>query len=316
MTEDVVVTKKLKDLPGVGPATAKKLEEAGYDIQKIAVASPHELGEVAGLGVETAKKTIAGARDSLEMGFETADRILEKRKEIGKITTSSTELDNLLGGGIETMAITEFYAKFGSGKTQIGFQLCVNVQKPKKEGGFDGNVLFIDSEGTFRPERIAQIAEAQGMDPDEVLKNIHVAKAVNSDHQMILAEKADDLIKDNNIKLVIVDSLTSHFRSDYIGRGSLSERQQKLNTHIHTLLKLADKYNLAVIIMNQVMDNPGILFGDPTTPIGGHVLAHASTYRVYLRKSKGDKRVARLVDSPCLPDAECVFTVSEQGITD
>ncbi len=316
MTEDVVVTKKLKDLPGVGPATAKKLEDAGYDIQKIAVASPHELGEVAGLGVETAKKTIAGARDSLEMGFETADKIMEKRQNIKKITTGSEELDNLLGGGLETMAITEVYGKYGSGKSQLGFQTSVTVQKSRDEGGLEGGVLFIDSESTFRPERISQIAEAQGLDANEVLKNIHVAKAVNSDHQMILAEKADELIKDNNIKLVIVDSLTSHFRSDYVGRGSLSERQQKLNTHIHVLQKLADKHNLAVLIMNQVMDNPGILFGDPTTPIGGHVLAHASTYRIYLRRSKGDKRVARLVDSPCLPDAECVFTVSEQGITD
>ena len=314
--EDMVVTKKLKDLPGVGPATAKKLEEAGYDVQKIAVASPHELGEVAGLGVETAKKTIAGARDALEMGFETADIILERRKDIRKITTNSEELDRLLGGGIETMAITEVYGKFGSGKSQLGFQACVNVQKSKEEGGLEGSALFIDSESTFRPERIAQMAEALGMDPEEVLKNIYVAKAVNSDHQMILAEKAGDLIKENNIKLVIVDSLTSHFRADYLGRGALSERQQKLNKHIHVLQKLANQHNLAVLIMNQVMDNPGILFGDPTTPIGGHVLAHASTYRIYLRRSKGEKRVARLVDSPSLPDAECVFQVTNKGIGD
>ncbi|MFA5381613.1 MAG: DNA repair and recombination protein RadA [Candidatus Micrarchaeia archaeon] len=200
--------------------------------------------------------------------------------------------------------------------SQLGFQTSVTVQKSKEEGGLEGGVLFIDSENTFRPERITQIAEAQGMDPEEVLRNIHVARAVNSDHQMILVEKADELIKHNNIKLLIIDSLTSHFRSDYSGRGSLSERQQKLNTHIHTLQKLADANNLAVIITNQVMDNPGILFGDPTIPIGGHVLAHASTYRVYLRRSKGDKRVARLVDSPSMPDAECVFTVSEKGITD
>lgn len=287
--EGMVVTKKLKDLPGVGPATAKKLEDAGYDIQKIAVASPHELSEVAGLGVETAKKTIAGARDALEMGFETADKIMERRKEIRRITTGSSELDALLGGGIETMAITEIYGKYGSGKTQIGFQACVNVQKSKDEGGLEGNVLFIDAEGTFRPERIAQMAEAQKMNPDKVLKNIHVARAINSDHQMILAEKADELINEKNIKLVVVDSLTSHFRADFAGRGALSERQQKLNKHIHVLQKLADAHNLAVIVMNQVMDNPGILFGDPTTPIGGHVLAHASTYRIYLRRSKGEK---------------------------
>ena len=268
------------------------------------------------MGVETAKKTIAGARDALEMGFETADKIMERRKEIRRITTGSSELDALLGGGIETMAITEIYGKYGSGKTQIGFQACVNVQKSKDEGGLEGNVLFIDAEGTFRPERIAQMAEAQKMNPDKVLKNIHVARAINSDHQMILAEKADELINEKNIKLVVVDSLTSHFRADFAGRGALSERQQKLNKHIHVLQKLADAHNLAVIVMNQVMDNPGILFGDPTTPIGGHVLAHASTYRIYLRRSKGEKRVARLVDSPAMPDAECVFQVTEKGIGD
>jgi DNA repair protein RadA len=200
--------------------------------------------------------------------------------------------------------------------TQVGFQLAVNVQKPKDQGGLEGKVLFIDSEGTFRPERIRQIAEAQGMDPDEVLKNIHVAKVQNSDHQILLVEKAEEIIKKENIKLIIVDSLTSQFRSDYVGRGALGERQQKLNKHIHALQRLADNYNLAVYITNQVMDNPAILFGDPTTPIGGHVLAHQSTYRVYVRRGKEEKRIARLIDSPNMPEGECVFKVTAEGIKD
>jgi len=200
--------------------------------------------------------------------------------------------------------------------TQLGFQLAVNVQKPVEQGGLDGGVIFIDTESTFRPERVKQIAEAAGMDADAVLKRIHVAKAVNSDHQMILVDKMEELIKQNNVKLIIVDSLTSHFRADYVGRGALGERQQKLNKHIHTLQKLADTYNLAVYVTNQVMDNPGILFGDPTTPIGGHVLAHAATYRIYLRKGKEEKRVARLVDSPSMPEGECVFRVTPEGIRD
>ncbi len=307
----------LEDLPGVGAATAEKLRRAGYeDFEKIAASSPHELAEIAEMGVETAKKVIEAARDALEMGFESADVIYEKRQRVGRITTGSKALDALLGGGIETMAITEFFGKFSSGKSQVGFQACVNVQRPVEEGGLEGKVLFIDTESTFRPERIKQMAEANNMDHSQVLKNILYAKAINSDHQIILIEKAEDMIKKQGIRLIVVDSLTAHFRSDYIGRGSLGERQQKLNKHIHYLQKLADQYNLAVIITNQVMDNPGIIFGDPTVPIGGHVLAHAATYRVYLRRGKDDKRIARLVDSPNLPEAECVFRVKSEGIRD
>ncbi|MEM4633988.1 MAG: DNA repair and recombination protein RadA [Candidatus Anstonellaceae archaeon] len=310
------VIHELEDLPGIGEVSAEKLRRAGYDIEKIAASSPHELDEIAEIGVEAAKKAIAAARDSLEMGYETADKILERRKAIGRITTGSKELDALLGGGVETMAITECYGKFSSGKSQVGFQLSVNVQKPVEQGGLGGSVLFIDTESTFRPERIKQLAENAGMDPEAVLRNIYVAKAVNSDHQMVLVDKAEEMIKEKNIRLIVVDSMTAHFRADYIGRGALGDRQQKLNKHVHALQRLADKFNLAVYITNQVMDNPGILFGDPTTPIGGHVLAHAATYRIYLRKGKEEKRIARLVDSPNMPEGECVFKVTAKGITD
>ncbi len=307
----------LEDLPGVGPATVEKLKAAGYvDFTAIASASPHDLVDQAEMKLEAAKKAIEAAKEAIEVGFETADVIFERRKHIGRITTGSKAFDELLGGGVETQAITECYGKFSSGKSQVGFQLCVNAQRPPEEGGVGGNVLFIDTESTFRPDRIAQIAKENNMDPGEVLKHIYVARAENSDHQMILVDKAPELIEKNNIKVVIVDSLTSHFRSDYIGRGALGERQQKLNKHIHALQRLADQYNIAVYITNQVMDNPGLMFGDPTTPIGGHVLAHAATYRIYLRKGKEEKRIARLVDSPNLPEGECVFKVSAGGLGD
>jgi len=309
--------KDLEDLPGIGEVTAEKLKAAGFsEFSSIAAAMPHELAEAGGMGVESAKKAIEAAKTMVEIGFETADQVYERRKSIHRITTGSSALDELLGGGIETMAITEMYGKFSSGKSQLGFQLVVNAQKPVEQGGLGGGVLFVDSEATFRPERIVQLAEAQGMDPQAVLKNIQVARAENSDHQIILMEKSEETIENNNIKLIVVDSLTSHFRADYLGRGALSERQQKLNKHVHMLQKLAEKYNLAVYVTNQVMDNPGILFGDPTTPIGGHVLAHMSTYRLYVRKGKDDKRIARLVDSPNMPEGEAVFRVTPKGLTD
>ncbi len=309
--------RELEDWPGVGGATAEKLKAAGFgEFSTLATASPQDLAETAGISTETAKKIVEAAVDAVEIGYETGDQVFERRKSIGKITTSSKNLDELLAGGVETQAITEAYARFASGKTQLAFQLSVNVQRPVEEGGLDGGVIYIDTEHTFRPDRIMQLAEAKGMDPQEVLKNIHVARAESSDHQMILAERAVDIIKQHNIKLIVVDSLTSQFRSDYMGRGALGERQQKLNKHVHTLQRLADNHNLAIYITNQVMDDPGLLFGDPTKPIGGHVLAHASTYRMYLRKGKDEKRIARLVDSPNLPEGECVFKVTPKGLGD
>ncbi len=313
--EKKIVT--IEDLPGVGSATAEKLTEAGFtSLESIAVASAGELMEAAGIGEGTAVKIISAARSALEIGFETADKILERRKTVSRVTTGSEELDKLLGGGIETQAITEAYGKFGSGKSQLAFQLSVNVQLPEGEGGLGGGCLFIDTENTFRPERIKQIAEARGLEADEVLKNILVARAFNADHQMLLAEKANELIEEHSIKLIVIDSLTSRFRSDFLGRGTLAGRQQKLNKHLHTLQKWADLYNIPVYVTNQVMSNPGLLFGDPTTPIGGNIVGHQCTYRVYLRKGKDDKRIARLVDSPSMPEGEVVFRVTSRGIED
>jgi len=309
--------RELEDLPGIGEVTAEKLRAGGYgEFSTLAAASPHELAEAAGMGVESAKKAIEAAKGMVEIGFETAEDVYERRKSISKIKTGAKSLDELLGGGGETIAKTEMYGRFSSGKSQLGFQLAVNVQRPSEDGGLGGGALFIDSEATFRPDRIIQLAEGQGMDPKDVLKNIHVARSENSDHQIILAERATELIEKHNIKLLVVDSLTSQFRAEYLGRGALGERQQKLNKHVHVLQKLAEKYNLAVYVTNQVMDNPGILFGDPTTPIGGNVVAHMSTYRLYVRKSRDDKRIARLVDSPNLPEGEAVFRVTPKGITD
>ncbi|RLI98429.1 MAG: DNA repair and recombination protein RadA [Candidatus Aenigmatarchaeota archaeon] len=307
----------LSTLAGVGEKTAEKLREAGYtDLMAIAASSAGELVAAVGVGEETANKIIASARSNLEMGFERASSVLEKRNTIGKITTGSKTLDELLGGGIETQSITEAHGAFGSGKSQLAHQLAVTVQLPKDKGGMGSKALFIDSEGTFRPERVKQMAESLGLDPKKTLDNIMVARAYNSDHQILLVEKAEEVIKQENIKMLIVDSLTSQFRSDYTGRGTLANRQQKMNRHLHKLQKLSDVYNLAVYVTNQVMSRPDIMFGDPTAPIGGHILGHQATFRLYLRKSKGEKRIAKLIDSPSLPEGETIFTVTSEGVRD
>jgi DNA repair protein RadA len=310
---------KLEDLPGIGPVTVEKLKEAGFeDLMSVAVASGGVLADVAGITETTANKAIAAARDAMELGFSTAEEVSNKRKSITKITLGSTAVDTLIGGGIESQGITECFGEFGSGKSQIAMQLAVNVQLPVDQGGLDGYCVFIDTENTFRPERIKQIAEARGLDPEKVMKKIMVARAFTSDHQMLLAEKISDLIKQKNlpIKLIIMDSMMGLFRSEYAGRGTLATRQQKLNKHIHTLQKLADLHNIAIYITNQVMSRPDIFFGNPTAAIGGHILHHACQFRIYLRKGKAGKRIARLIDSPYLPEGEAIFKVTEKGIED
>jgi DNA repair protein RadA len=306
----------LEDLPGVGATTADKLREAGYtDLMELAVASPGDVAEAAEIGTAVALKIINEARRRADVGsFHSGVELLEKRKTLGRITTNAKSLDELLGGGIETQAITEFAGEFGTGKTQIAHQVSVDVQLPPDQGGLNGEVVYIDTESTFRPERIVDMAKGLGLEPEVALSRIHVARAFNSNHQMLLVTKAQELAREKPIRLIVVDSLTSHFRSEYPGRGELAPRQQLLNKHLHELLKFGDTYNVAIIVTNQVSARPDILFGDPTRPIGGNIVAHAATYRVYLRKSKPPKRIARLIDSPNLPEGEAVFSLTTEGI--
>ncbi|MFB6245894.1 MAG: DNA repair and recombination protein RadA [Candidatus Nanohaloarchaea archaeon] len=314
MTEEVDLT----ELKGVGSKTAEKLEDSGLnDLMSIATLSSGELAERADIGDSSAQKIITSARQEVDVGgFQTGQEKYERREEMGRIKTGSEELDEILGGGIETQAISEVYGEYGSAKTQLSHQLATNVQLPEEEGGLGKGAIYIDTEDTFIPDRIEQMAEANGQDPQEVLENIHVARAFNSDHQILLADEAQDIAQENDIGLIVVDSLTAQFRSDYVGRGELADRQQKLNKHMNTLLRLANSYNAAVLVTNQVMSNPDQMFGDPTKAIGGHIVAHNSAVRVYLRKGKKDKRVARLVDSPYMPEAEAVFRIEDEGIVD
>jgi DNA repair protein RadA len=309
----------LSDLPGVGPATIQKLNSAGYhDLLSISVSTVGELVGAAEVSEPTAKKIITIARESLDMGFESGMDLLEKRKKLFKITTGSKDVDMLLDGGIETGAITEAYGKYGSGKSQIAHVLAVRAQLSRAEGGADGMAVFIDTEGTFRPERIVQIAKGLDLDPEKILQNIKVARALNSDHQMLLAEKIGDLIRKDElpIKMIIVDSLTAHFRAEFVGRGTLATRQQKLNRHMHELMKVAGMYNIAVYVTNQVQSRPDVFFGDPTESVGGNIVGHNSTYRLYLRRGKKGSRVAKLVDSPNLPEGEAVYVIDDKGIRD
>jgi len=308
----------LKDLPGVGEATLKKLEEAGIlSIRTLAMYPLKKLTDEVGLGDKTAEKLVKTAQDVEKMGFKSADKIWEKRKTLNRLTTGSQNLDDLIGGGIEPGALTELYGEYRTGKTQLVHQLCVNVQLLYEQGGLEGNALYIDTEGTFRPERIIQMASALDLDYNEILKKITVGRAYNSDHQILLIEEASRIIEEKNIKIVVVDSLIGHFRSEYIGRGTLAIRQQTLNSHIHDMLRLSEVFDeLAVVFTNQVSSRPDVFYGNPTTHTGGHIVAHGATIRIFLRKGKGEQRVAKVVDAPNLPESDTVFSITEDGIKD
>jgi len=312
------VVYNLRDLPGVGDTTVKKLKDAGIvSIRILAVYPITKLMEDAGIGEKTAKKIIKAAQDIENMGFKSADIIWEKRKHLNRLTTNSANLDEILAGGIEPGSVTEFYGEYRTGKTQIAHQLCVNVQLPYEEGGLEGNALYIDTEATFRPERIIHMAEAKDLDYNKTLQNIIVGRAYNSDHQVLLIQEASKIVKEKNIKLIVVDSIIGHFRSEYIGRGTLANRQQTLNVHIHDLLRLTEVFDeLAVIFTNQVSSRPDVFYGNPTVATGGHIIAHGATVRIYLRKGKGEQRVAKMIDAPHLPEAEAVFSITDEGIKD
>lgn len=309
---------ELEELPSVGEKTAQKLRDAGFaDMMRLATATTKELAVKAEIGEGVAEKIIETARKAESIDFETAYDVMERRRDVGKITAGSEAFNELIGGGIETQSLTEVFGEFGSGKSQISHELAVTVQLPRDKGGIDGECVFIDTENTFRPERIEQITSGFELDPEDTLQKIHIARAFNSSHQILMADKINELIQSGlNIRLVIVDSLMAHFRAEYVGRESLATRQQKLNQHLHALQNIANTYNVAVFITNQVQARPDAFFGSPTKAIGGHVLGHASTYRIWLKKGLAGKRIARLVDSPHLPEGECVFKITADGIVD
>ncbi len=304
-------------LKGVASTTVNKLLKAGFTtVQAVAMTPAREIADLAGMGSDTAVKVCRLARMHVDPGFVPALEVLEMRQHMVKCTTGSSELDRILGGGIETGAITELIGEFGSGKTQICFTLAVTAQQPVEEGGYAGNVCVIDTEGTFMPERIMQIAEERGLDYTKVLEGILIARAYNSEHQIILINSLPELVEKSGIKLIIMDSMIGHFRGEYIGRATLAERQQKLGSCLSKLLRVAEAFNVAVVLTNQVLSTPDTMYGDPNKPTGGHVMAHACTHRVFLRKGRKNTRLARVIDSPSLPEEKIRFAITAAGIVD
>jgi DNA repair protein RadA len=312
----------LNVLEDIGPATRICLQKAGFrSLKDLVIRGATDIASATGISIEKCATMCNKARMILEdLGiydkpFVPATVIYERRKSESRISSGSKNLDNLLGGGIETRSITELYGEYGSGKTQICHTLCVTVQNNAQLSGLAGNALYIDTENTFRPERIVSIANARNLNPEPILENIIVAKAYNSSHQEVIIEEAANVIQLHGIRLLVIDSAVSHYRAEYLGRALLSERQQKMNRFLHILLRIAETCSVAVVITNQIQSSPDSLFGDPFRPTGGNIMGHTTTYRIYLKKA-GKNRIARMADSPYHAEREVLFTLNEEGIGD
>ena len=310
----------LSNIEGIGPATEKRLREAGFrSIKDLLVRGPVDIAEATGMEMDESVDVCNKARMALEelgvidKSFVTATSLYSKKRE--RVSTGSKSFDDLLGGGLEAKAVTEVYGEFGTGKTQLCHTLCVMVQQSVQSGGLAGKAIYIDTENTFRPERIVSIAEAKGYDSGRMLENVIVAKAYNSAHQELIIEEVGPIIEENNVKLLIVDSAVAHYLAEFLGRATLSDRQQRLNKFMHILVRIAETYEVAVLVTNQIQASPDAYFGETVRPTGGNVVAHTSTYRIYLKRS-GKNRIARMVDSPYHAEREVVFALSDRGISD
>jgi DNA repair protein RadA len=313
---------QLEDLPGVQPHLISKLKQAGIQsVLDLAVSIPQELapggeGSVISVDTETISELVLTAKKALaDSGalikeFSTADQVLERRKSLVRFTTGSKNLDDFLKGGVESQAITELAGEFGSGKSQICHTLCVTAAA-NNSGGPINSIIFVDTENTFRPERVHQIAEARGLDSEEIMKKVFVCKIVNSAQLEALIRNLGKSIEEYKAKLVIVDSIISLHRAEYTGRETLAERQQRLNVMLHKLIRLSEVYNIAVVLTNQVQVSPDS--NDPVRASGGNIMGHACTYRIFLRKV-GRDRIAIMVDSPHHAYDQVKFTISEKGV--
>jgi DNA repair protein RAD51 len=290
-----------------------------YSVESVAHMPKKHLLAIKGISEQKAEKLLLAAYASTNMGFITAEAVQQIRGQLIQLTTGSQALDKLLDGGVECGSITEIFGEFRTGKTQLCHQLCVTCQLPTDNGGGAGKAMYIDTEGTFRPERIVSIAERYGLVPNDVLNNILYARCFNTDHQMKLLRNAREFMTKEKFSLIVVDSSTALFRVDYSGRGELAARQMLLARFLRDLFAIADDFGVACVITNQVVakvDGSAAFGGPQTVPIGGNIIAHASTTRLALRKGKGEERVCKIYDSPCLPESEAVFVISTGGIAD
>jgi DNA repair protein RadA len=309
----------LSTVKGINSRHIKLLRENGISTaEMLAMSSQIIISDIKGLGEKSARKLIWNARDALNMTEFTPVSEMHENTEI--FTTGSSELDRILGGGMQTGKITEMYGPFKSGKTNVAHTIAVTMQLPKKQGGLGGAVAYIDTENTFSRNKIIRIAKRFNYNPKEAISKIYHARIFSSDHQDQMILKAETLCKNRHVRLVIVDSLMALLRAEYVGIGMLARRQSVLNNMIHALSRIAEMYNAAVLLTNQVATQMKGMFSADDA-IGGNIVAHGCHFRVML-KTKGFsansslKRRAVIVDAPDLPPEECEFFITNAGVAD
>eukprot|EP01040_Poterioochromonas_malhamensis_P009431 gene9431-10242_t len=310
---------------GINVSDIKKLAEAGLmTVGSVLQCSTRDLVNIKGLSEAKIEKIREAALkvDGRTGPFKTGLQMREKRSQIIKITTGATAVDKILGGGIETSSITELFGEFRTGKTQLAHTLCVTSQLSFDMNGGQGKVVYLDTEGNFRPERIESIAERFGLNVEDSLDNIYVCRVFSHEEQMEAVKQIAALLADveqGPFRLLIIDSIIALFRAEFVGRGELADRQQKLGQHLSQLVRLAEEFNVAVVVINQCMADPSnnmAMFAPQVKPVGGNILAHASTTRVFLKKGKGEQRVAKIYDSPLMPEEDAIFQIVNGGIDD
>jgi len=309
---------------GVNAADLKKLKAVGIcTVKGLKMVTKKKLCAIKGLSDAKVDKIKEALLKSSGDGsvFSTALEVAVKRKNVFHIATGSQEFDKLLGGGIESMSITEAFGEFRTGKTQLSHTLAVTTQMPGADNYSGGKVVYIDTENTFRPDRLRPIAQRFNLDEEAVLENVFYARAFTSDEQIEMMDHVAALFyqEPGVFKLLIVDSIMALFRVDYSGRGELADRQQHLAQMMSRLQKISEEYNVAVFITNQMTADPGAnmsFVADPKKPIGGNIIAHASTTRLYMRKGRGENRIVKIFDSPDMPESEATFAITSGGIND
>ncbi|MFW9821601.1 MAG: DNA repair and recombination protein RadA [Candidatus Thorarchaeota archaeon] len=309
----------LSQVKGINARQIKLLQEHGISTAEALAMSPGSvISDIDGLGDKTAKKLIWNARNALGMtDFTPAENIDEN---VEYITTGSSELNKILGGGFQTGKLTEVFGPFKSGKTNLAHTISVTCQLPERQGGINTSVAYIDTENTFSKEKIKRIAKRFGLNPKDILSRIYTARIYSSDHQIQMIQKAESLCKTRGVRLIIIDSLMALLRAEYVGIGQLAPRQALLNNIIHTLSRIAETYNCGVLLTNQVAVRMMGMFSSDDA-IGGNIVAHGCHFRVMF-KTKGFssnnslKRRAIIVDAPDLPPNECEFFITPAGIAD
>lgn len=309
----------LQQLKGLGEATDKKLTGYGVsNLYDLCVRGAKEICEMTGADMDTCQGWVLKAKAKLgELGLVrktdmTALELYDYQENIKKIPIGMADLDKLFDGGLHPESLYEIYGEFGSGKTQYALTACAVVLAS------GGHIIWLDCEDTFKPKRLVQILVARELVEDEdeaktLLANILIRHVPNTEDYELEEGRLTDYLVKQHAELIVIDGIIGQYAEEYIGRGTLSNRQNKLRRVMTHLKNICFYFSNVVLFTNQVQTDPSVMFADPIKPIGGNVVAHASTYRIYFKKS-GKKRIARMVDSPKDDLIECQYALSIKGI--